>query len=207
MGAPMVRHEPRRVSRARNGWLQGAVAGSIAAASLALAGCSNEAASDAGAESEAEVERTLAAALKSEGELSTVGSAIDDAGLSGVFDGPGSYTVLAPNDAAFSALGSSGEAMMAEDGRALLVAVLRDHIMPGHLEPDAIRAAIEKNGGPVEMGTLGEGTVTFSLDADRIAVGGAGENAGHLIGDPLVARNGVVLPVDALLKDVPASDQ
>jgi uncharacterized surface protein with fasciclin (FAS1) repeats len=120
-----------------------------------------------------------------------------------VFEGPGSYTLLAPDDTAFAKLGERGAALTSPEEKAVLVAILRDHILPGHLEPDAIRAAIEKRKGAVEMGTLGEGTVRFSLDGDTIAVEGNDQRKGHIAGDPLVARNGVILPLDTVLKAPP----
>ena len=146
------------------------------------------------------VERTLAVAITGAPELSTVSAALTDAGLAGVFDGPGSYTILAPNDAAFAKLGGSAGQLTAEDNRALLVAVLRDHILPGHVTPDTIRESIKQNGGPVGMRTLGEGAVTFSLDGDTIAIEGVGGRTARTRGEAHVASNGVVIPIDGLLK-------
>lgn len=146
------------------------------------------------------VDRTLAAAISQSSELSTVSDSLSEAGLAGVFDGPGSYTVLAPQDDAFAKLGDGAKELTAAENKALLVAVLRDHILPGHVTPDAIRQAVEDKGGPVSMRTLGEGTVTFSADGDAIAVTGDQGMKARLDGEALLASNGVVIPVDGLLK-------
>jgi uncharacterized surface protein with fasciclin (FAS1) repeats len=176
-----------------------------AAAALALVAlvplgaCSKVDDNDAGQDT-GKVDRTLASAIAGAPELSHVASALSDAGLAGVFDGPGSYTVLAPDDDAFAKLGEREDELTSDEEKPVLVAVLRDHILPGHLTVDAIRKAIENKGGPVEMRTLGEGTVKFSLAGDAIAVAGDDGMHAKIDGTPLAASNGVVIPIDGLLK-------
>ena len=117
-----------------------------------------------------------------------------------MFDGPGSYTILAPADGAFGPLESDTPALEDDARRAELVAVLRGHILPGHLTPDAIRKAIADQNGPVKMATLDDGEVTFSAQGETITVTGANGARATIGGDALVASNGVVLPIDSLLK-------
>lgn len=145
-------------------------------------------------------DRTLAAAIADAPGLSHVSSALSDAGLAGVFDGPGSYTVLAPDDEAFAKLGDAEDELTSGEEKPVMVAVLRDHILPGHLTPDAIRKAIADQGGAVQMRTLGEGTVKFTLDGDTIAVAGDDGMTAKVDGAALAASNGVVIPIDGLLK-------
>jgi uncharacterized surface protein with fasciclin (FAS1) repeats len=169
------------------------------AALLPLGACSKADEDTAGQQQDGKVDRTLAAAIADAPDLSQVSSALSDSGLAGVFDGPGSYTVLAPDDDAFGKLAGQEE-LTSGEGKPVLVAVLRDHILPGHLTVDAIRKAIEDNGGPVEMRTLGDGTVTFSLEGERIAIAGDNGMNAHVEGAALPASNGVVIPIDGLLK-------
>lgn len=143
---------------------------------------------------------TLASAISEAPDLRTVASGLTDAGLGEVFDGPGSYTVLAPDDDAFAALGEGQRELTSDEARPVLVAVLRDHILPGHMTPDAIREAIERKGGPVTVTTLGEGSVTFSLDGDAIVAKTTDGATVRLDGPSIVASNGVAIPVDGLLK-------
>jgi uncharacterized surface protein with fasciclin (FAS1) repeats len=148
--------------------------------------------------------RTLAAAIAGAPELSTISRALTEAGLADVFDGPGSYTVLAPNDQAFAALGSGKEAITEPAHRAELVAILRGHILPGHLTPDAIRQAIETKNGPVTMRTLDDRMVTFAADGKKITVSDGGGAKATVSDETIVATNGVVLPVDGMIKRPPA---
>lgn len=168
----------------------------------ALGACTNE---DPAAEVTSDgdaARRTLAAAIGGAPGLTTVSGALSEAGLADVFDGPGSYTVLAPDDDAFAKLGPNGEALTSADHRAELVAVLRGHILPGHLTPDAIRKAIADTGGPVSMRTLDDGMVTFTAQGNTIAVSSSDGSKAIVDGAAIVASNGVVLPLDGLVKSV-----
>lgn len=142
---------------------------------------------------------TLAAALGSESDMNTISHAISESDLAEVFDGPASYTLLAPNDAAFDALGKQGSELMTEEQRPMLVAVLRDHLLPGHLTPEAIEKAIAQKGGPVTMTTFGEEKVTFSQDGDTITVSTGGGSKASVVGTSIAANNGVVIPLDTVL--------
>lgn len=149
--------------------------------------------------------KTLAEALADAPGLTTISGALSEAGLADVFDGPGSYTILAPDDDAFGALGSQGESLTDPGRRAELVAILRGHILPGHLTPDAIRQAIEQKNGPVTMRNLADGTVTFTADGETITVTNGDNGRATIDGDAMVASNGVVLPISGLIKAPPAS--
>lgn len=163
-----------------------------------LAACSDTASTDEAGATQAS--GTLASAIGGDSDHATLSSALTEAGLADVFDGPGSYTILAPNDSAFNA---AGKVLEGEEHRAELVAVLRGHILPGHLTPDAIRKAVAAKKGPVTVTTLDDGEVTFSVDGDTITVAGADGSKAMVEGDPLVATNGVVLPLNGLVKKVP----
>ena len=174
-----------------------------AAAALALfaplAACSQEGTTN-GETTAATVDGTLASAIGDAPGLTTVSDSLSEAGLGEVFDGPGSYTLLAPGDDAFA---PAGEALTGEENRAALVAVLRGHILPGHLTPETIRKAIENKNGPVTMTTLDDGEVTFAAEGDAITVSGADGSKATIDGEALIASNGVVLPLDGLVKKAP----
>lgn len=168
---------------------------------LPLAACSDKSEPDGKQVTEVPHE-TLTAALAAQSDLAAMADALARAELNTVFDGPGSYTMLAPTNDAFRVLGETGQALMNEDQRPVLVAVIRDHILPGNLTPDAIRDAIEQKGGPVEMTTLGEGTVTFSMEGESVRVSGDDGASGLLLGRAVVAGNGAIIPVDSLIKNL-----
>ncbi len=175
------------------------LAGAIAGLALLPACSSDTDTADEDGTTQEEATRTLAASLGDLSEMATLNSVISDAELGSIFDGPASYTLLAPNDAAFNALGEEGEALMAEEQRPVLIGLLREHILPGHLTPENIAQAIEDNSGAVTMTTLGGGEVTFAMDGETITVSnGMGSNA-KLATNATAATNGVIIPLDTVL--------
>lgn len=172
------------------------------AALLPLAACSDG--EEAVIEGEAtEFSNDTVAALVSNAEgLSQVEELMEAAGMTEVFDNAAEYTIFAPTD---DALAQLGEEFEGADATPALVAILREHIVPGYLTTPDIAAAIESTGGPVEMATMGSGTLTFSLDGETVMVtAGGGGNSAAVMGGMLGA-NGVVIPIDSVLKDVSAN--
>ncbi len=174
---------------------------SIAAAALvALSACSESpAAPNSGFAPGDPGTQSIAALIAETDGLSSVETLIADAGMAQTFDGMAAYTVLAPTDAALSAL---GEAYTGDDARPALVAILRDHILPGYLTTQDIASAIESSGGPVEMQTMGTGTLTFAMDGDTLTVAGGEGSTPVAITGEMLGVNGVVIPIDTVLKDV-----
>ena len=172
------------------------------ASALLLAACSggNDAAEDAAAEPSNE---TLAGVVAGDEDLSTVSATLADAGLAQVFDGAAAYTLLAPRDAVFEQLGAAGETLRSAEQRPAMVAVLRDHIVPGYLAPEDIARAIELDSdGKVEMKTMAGHTLTFTSDDGTITATGADGATARFAGDALRASNGVAIPVDGLTVEV-----
>ncbi|HYD25509.1 MAG TPA: fasciclin domain-containing protein [Croceibacterium sp.] len=171
-----------------------------AATLLALAACSNEAEEGTGESTEVS-DATLATLVAGDGDLSVVSSALSDAGLAQVFDGAAAYTILAPQDAAFDKLGEASADLRTPEQRPAMVAILRDHIVPGYFTPADIAKAIElDDDGKVHMKTMGNHTVTFSGTAEAITATAEDGATARLTGEPLRASNGVAIPLDGLLK-------
>jgi uncharacterized surface protein with fasciclin (FAS1) repeats len=183
----------------------------LAAAALALlplTACSQKA--DGGADGKAAAtpapsDETLAAELAKTDDLSKLNDALRDTGLSQVFDNGASYTIFAPTDAAFDKLGDTGKALMSQDQRAVLTAVLRDHIVPGYLTPDDIGTAIDAQGGKVNVRTMGDHKLTFTRDGTAYRVTSDDGSTALIAGDPVTASDGVAIPVDGVLKKPPAA--
>lgn len=171
----------------------------IAAMSPLLA-CSEKQANEAA--TNAEADSSLIKVIKSDPDLSVFAKALDAADLAGVFDeGSGEYTVLAPDDSAFGKLSDAAEALMQPEQKAVLVAVLREQILPGAIMPDDIKKALdEANGKPVSMTTLGSGVVEFTNENGKIVITNAEGQKIHFSGKPIKAKNGVVISVDRLFK-------
>ncbi|WP_340587121.1 fasciclin domain-containing protein [Erythrobacter alti] len=147
---------------------------------------------------------SLAALIAENDELSTVETLVEEAGLAQAFDGIAAYTVLAPSDDALAAL---GEDFSGDEARPALIAVLRGHILPGYLTSEDITTAIESNGGPVEMQTMGSGTLTFAMEDDVLKVSSDDGATSAAITEEMLGANGVILPIDAVLKQVETHDQ
>ena len=176
------------------------LAGAIAGLAL-LPACSSET-EDADSDptvTQDEATRTLAASLGDLPDMASLNGAISEAELGSIFDGPGSYTLLAPNDEAFQALGEEGRTLLAEEQRPLLVGLLREHILPGHLTPENIAQAIDDQGGEVTMTTLGGGDVVFAKDGEAITVSNGSGSTARLASSSTAATNGVIIPLDTVL--------
>ena len=173
----------------------------LAAAALALNGCArDDAAEDAKAEASNE---TLAALITEADGLSTVAGVIGDAGLAHVFDGAASYTLLAPQDSAFETLGEAGEELRSTEERPAMVAILRDHIVPGYLTPQDIAKAVEADDdGSVEMRTMGGHVVNFTGEGDAITVTAEDGATARFAGEALLGSNGVAIPLDGVLREI-----
>ena len=181
-----------------------AMTGAILGA-LLLAACSDDAGEEAASEPSAE---TLAAMVSGADDLSVVSATLEDAGLAQVFDGVAAYTLLAPRDAAFTSLGEAGETLRSSEQRPAMVAVLRDHIVPGYLTPADIANAIEADDdGKVAMRTMGGHTLTFASDEGTVTATGEDGATVRFAGEALLASNGVAIPVDGLAVDVGGDDE
>lgn len=177
------------------------LAGAIVALA-SLPACSegaDTAESENATETQEEATFTLAASLSDMPDMASLNGAIAAAQLGSIFDGPGSYTLLAPNDAAFDALGEEGDVLMTEEQRPVLVGLLREHILPGHLTPENIAQALEDQEGEVTMTTLGGGEVTFSREGETIMVTNNAGSTAQLASSATAATNGVIIPLDTVL--------
>jgi uncharacterized surface protein with fasciclin (FAS1) repeats len=179
--------------------VSGRLIGAVAAGLLGLAACSP---TDRGAKAEKTgtdvTSGTVAAALGEVDNHRKLSAALADTQLAPVLDGKGDYTLLAPSDAAFEALGEKGKALSAKDQRPLMIAVLRGHILPGQVTPHSVEQAIERKKGPVEMRTMAGDTVRFAKTEKGLTVSNGAQTAVLEAGD-LTTPNGAVLPIDTVL--------
>lgn len=176
-----------------------------AVSAFAVTACSDNGATAEGTEAAADAAtgETVSALVSASADHKTLASALTSTGIDSVFTGKGDYTVLAPSDAAFTALGDKGTALTQPEQKAALAAILRDHIIPGTLTPADIGKAIDASSGKsVTMRTVGSGSVTFTKDGDAIAVTATDGAKAKIAGNGSVGSNGALLPIDAVLKKV-----
>lgn len=189
------------------------MAASVAALPLSACGRSDDARNAASANESANAaapaaraNETVAALLDGQGDLDTLHDLARNAGLDGVLGGVGPYTLFAPTDAAFEALGDERvAALKGEAMRPQAMALLRAHIVPGLVTRRDLDAALANaSGRPVQMRTMGVATLTFARDGESIVVTSDGARA-HLVGNEATGTNGAIHPIDApLLRAEPA---
>ena len=177
--------------------MSGRIALFFLSAGLLLGGCSNDgtgtepvAASSDGS--------TVAAAVAGSRDHRKLAAALTDTQLAPVLDGKGDYTLLAPGDAAFGALGDKAVKLGEQERRPLMIAVLRGHILPGQVTSEAIEAAIARKQGTVAMRTMAGGTVIFAKAGEGFSVSNGAQTA-TLGTSTIAASNGAVLPIDRVL--------
>ena len=170
---------------------------------VALAGCKSqnqahkeEASKGAEAVKQAG-DKTIAAGLD---QNSSFFKAAKAAGLDATLAGPGPYTVIVPDDAAFAKL-PAGEldSWMKPESRPELTRVLTYHILPGTVLAADIGKAIDQGKGKAVLATMGGGTLTATREGDKIVLtDGDGHKATIAKADETLA-NGVVHRVDTVL--------
>jgi len=146
---------------------------------------------------------TVAAGLAGDGDLSRLNGIVGNAGLADLLGGTGPYTVFAPDNGAFDALGAErADALNGAAMRPQAIALLRAHIVPGVVTRNDLEAAIQRNGTrPTHMRTMAGGELTFTRDGEAIVVAGEGGSHARLVEETL-SSNGAIERIDGLL--VPA---
>lgn len=115
----------------------------LAASTVASAKTLDEAYTECNGVPLAEFQGTIVDAAVATPELSTLVGLVTQAGLVDALSAPGSLTVYAPTNSAFSSVPSSVLNAIAEDA-GLLTAVLTYHVSPGKVDPRQFKAAKER---------------------------------------------------------------
>lgn len=120
--------------------------------------------------------------------LTTLVTAVTEAGLATTLDGEGPFTIFAPTNAAFEALPAGTlDTLLAPAGQSDLQSILTYHVVPGE-----IMASDITDGMTVE--TVNGGTLTFAVTDTGVTVNGAAVSTADV-----AASNGVVHIIDGVL--------
>lgn len=173
----------------------------LAAAALSIAACSNDNNGDGNstaqtpAAQKAAGTKTIAAGLAPGSRFVGIAKA---AGLDQTLAGPGPYTVLAADDAAFAKAPPASVDTKPEN-RAQLTGLLTNMILPGTVMAADIGKAIDNGKGKAMLATMGGGALTATREGGKVILtDGAGNKAAVTEADQQFS-NGVVHHVDALL--------
>jgi uncharacterized surface protein with fasciclin (FAS1) repeats len=175
----------------------------IAAAALGLAACGkNDASPDAAASSAAAGAtsgKDLFDTLGDASDLSESARLVKAAGLEKTFEGVGSYTLFAPTNAAIAALPEdTRKALESEEGKVQLLALVSQHLSPGYIGRADLEDGLTRAKGTVRLASLGGQPIALHREGDVIRLG-EGADAPRLVGEPIIARNGVIYPIDRVL--------
>ena len=165
----------------------------------ALGACSSGYATEANTAQTGEAEKaagdkTIAAARSAQSLLQAAA-----AGLDSTLAGPGPYTVLVPDDAAFEKLpDGTADNLAKPDSRAQLTGLLTYHILSGTVLAADIGKAIDNGKGKAMLATMGGGILTATKEGDKIVLtDGKGGKAIVTKADDQFS-NGVVHHIDAV---------
>ena len=139
--------------------------------------------------------KTIAAGVTAESQFMAAAKA---AGLDQTLAGPGPYTVLVPEDAAFAAA-PAGTFEAKPENRARLTGVLTNMILPGTVLAADIDKAIEAGNGKAVLATMGGGTVTATKEDGKIVLTDAAGTKATVTQADEQFSNGVVHRVSAVL--------
>ena len=126
--------------------------------------------------------------------------AVEAAGLQATLSGPGPYTVLVPDDAAFAKLPAAEvQRLMRPEARPELTAVLTYHILPGTILMADLQRAIENGGGKAVLATMAGKTLTATREGGRILLADQAGRQVAITGVERQATNGVAHMIDGVL--------
>lgn len=131
--------------------------------------------------------------------FSTLVSLVTEAGLVETLKGTGPFTVFAPTNDAFAKVDAKTLAALKAD-KALLTRVLTFHVVPGTFKAADVMKAKDA-GGYVTVPTAAKESLKLHVAGDKIHVGDKFANV--IVGD-IVASNGVIHAVDAVILPPPA---
>jgi uncharacterized surface protein with fasciclin (FAS1) repeats len=131
-------------------------------------------------------------------EHNTMIAEIKAGGLSETLKGGGSYTIFAPTDTAYAALGRDKVSAMLTPAQATKDA--RYLVVSGRWDSQKLLAAINQAGGQVKLKTLAGGTITAMMNGPTniVLIDGKGNVADISIYD-IYQKNGVIQVIDKVV--------
>ncbi len=132
---------------------------------------------------------SIAKTASEAGSFQTLLAAAEAAGLADALaTGEGPFTVFAPTDAAFGALGADTiESLLQPANRGKLARILQYHVVPGRVYASDVL-------GGASAGTLANETVRVGLDSGSLRV-----NDANIVATDIEASNGVIHVIDSVL--------
>lgn len=170
------------------------LAGCLLALALGVAACGDDdddttsgAATTEQAEGSEAAAGNIVAVAAETPQLSTLVDAVTAAELVETLEEPGPYTVFAPTNEAFEALGNTLETLLEPANKEELAEILTYHVVPGEL------TASELTDGQ-QLETVQGESLEVKIDGEEVTVNGAA-----VVTPDVEASNGVVHVIDEVL--------
>jgi uncharacterized surface protein with fasciclin (FAS1) repeats len=161
--------------------------------SAGKAPATTEAGAGEGQASASEQPDTVVDVAASDGNFSTLVTAVDAAGLAGTLSGDGPFTVFAPVNDAFAALpAGTVDKLLAPENKAQLTSVLTYHVVPSKV------LSSDLSDGMTVKTVQGQ-SLTVGVQGDAITLTDASGNTASVVKPDVEAGNGVVHVIDHVL--------
>ncbi len=131
--------------------------------------------------------KTIPQVADAAGSFSTLLAAVKAAGLADTLSGEGPFTVFAPTDEAFAALGTTVQDLLKPENKDKLASILKYHVVSG-------RVFAEQAKGLKEAKTVNGQTVKIESKWGKVMVGGA-----EVVTADIDASNGVIHVINKVL--------
>ncbi len=172
----------------------------LAALLLALAGCAmpGDDTTNAPTRPQESVERkSIMRSLARLPEFGHIIRGLRDGGLAPTLDHPGSYTLLAPRDAAFAELPpATREALFAPATAPQFAASLRGFVIPRSLHAEELHTLITEGGGSASLTTLAGTTLRFSASGSMLIVTAPNGASATMGTQDISSGNGAIYVLD-----------
>lgn len=130
----------------------------------------------------------------------TLVAAVKAAGLVDTLEGPGPFTVFAPNNRAFAALpAGTVEGLLEPSEKATLTSILTYHVVPGALTTEELKQKAMAMGGRYSVKTVNGEELTFSVDKSTLFVADAKGDIARVTIPDVMQSNGVIHGIDTVL--------
>lgn len=132
--------------------------------------------------------------------LSTLVTALKSAGLAGMFNEPGSYTVFAPTNEAFEGLPKGTlEKLLQPENKETLQNVLKYHVVASEIMSEDLVDKIKGNDGSVSFSTVAGAEMTAMLKDGKVMLKDGAGNMAEVVKADVDASNGVVHVINAVV--------
>jgi uncharacterized surface protein with fasciclin (FAS1) repeats len=130
----------------------------------------------------------------------TLVAAVKAAGLVDTLSGAGPFTVFAPTNEAFAALpAGTVDTLVKPENKATLTKILTYHVIAGDLTSADLLKDIKQGGGKAEIKTVEGDSLTFSKDAQGVAITDDKGNVAHVTIADVKQSNGIIHVIDKVL--------